>query len=134
MKTINGNNKRERKINITKKYLEIDLEHWSNTKLKIMNWNKDKDYFIVTDNYYYSRDGKLVIVKPINSTREKPYFFKSFGTLELSSFANGKAIIIKPYFPDDIKDLRELAKGHDDVFDIETYPNEKLTVDCSGKR
>ena len=116
MKTQNGNNKLERQINKAKKYLEIELVKFSNRYLCIENVNPNKKYYFVDpQSCSIVKNGKLLLIKPLNLKREKPFFFKIFAVLKTSDYFNGGGFIVCPFWENDKEKMANLAKGYDDI-------------------
>lgn len=120
------------------KYTGVTLKRTSNKYVKIMNIDDiDNTYIIFCDgnggkiekagfdseaSITYSANKQMFIVKPVNSSREKPYFFKAFATIDnWDAYYTNDFIIVKPYFEEDKLELAELAKGCDDVWNLATF-------------
>lgn len=124
MKTINGNNKLERQINKANKYLGIELVENTNKFLKIENIkDKENTYIAFGEAISYSTSKELFIIKPINANG-KVFFVKEWATInESNNFYHGKYVIFQPYKLEDKLLAKELAKGADDIFNLNDYIN-----------
>lgn len=124
MKTINGNNKLERQINKANKYLGIELVENTNKFLKIENIkDKENTYIAFGEAISYSTSKELFIIKPINSNG-KVFFAKEWATInEDNNFYHGKYVIFQPFKLEDKLLAKELAKGADDIFNLNDYIN-----------
>lgn len=122
MKSINGNNKLERQINKAKKYLGVELEVATNNYLKIANIeDKENTYIAFGESVSHLRTKELYVIKPINGNG-KVFFIKDWATIaEDNSFYNGKYVIFKPYSLQDKLAAAELAKGFDDICNLNAF-------------
>lgn len=125
----------EAKVNLHK-YTGVSTTKWSNKYDSIVDIEDKENTYIIfanangienahmdsTATITYSNSKELYIVKPENSSREKPYFFKAWATIaNWDAYYTSDFIIVKAYWDADKEELSELAKGCDDVWNLEQF-------------
>lgn len=120
METINL----ERQINKAKKYLGIELEVVTNNYLKIANIeDKANTYIAFGEAVSHLIAKELYVIKPINGNG-KVFFIKDWATInENGSYYYGNYVIFQPYTLHDKSLAKELAKGADDLFNLNDFIN-----------
>ena len=114
MKTVNGNNKLERKINKAEKYVGVILEEKTNKYLKVVDCDDDNYIYFGEYNIIDTKYGVMVVIDPSNSP--KAFWINEYETVHDNNYYGSFVILKANDYNRDL--LKRLDEGKDDVFKL----------------